>query len=141
MARQDLGDGDGRSGVRGSETWTLAGPVNRPRWSAAARRWTLLAGLAMFAVGCATGAYATERFPVSDLLRGPNAFVGAREILPGTRQEQLQELACTVREAVGEDWTAAGTSLVVDGESLIARADAAVLARIRGVLAEMRRFR
>lgn len=95
----------------------------------------------MFAVGCTAGAYATERFPVGDLLRAPNAYVGAREIPPGTREEQLQDLANSVREAVDHDGTAVGVSLVVDGESLVACADATVLERIRGVLAEMRRFR
>lgn len=115
--------------------------MKRPRLSKAARLKSLLTGLAALASGCTAGSHITERFPASDLLRDPNGFVGAREIPPGTREEQMQGLADTVREAVGHDWTAAGTSLAVDGESLVVRADSTVLEQVGLVLAEMRRFR
>ena len=97
--------------------------------------------LAIFAFGCTTRHISAERFPVSDLLRDPDGFVGAREIPPGTREKQMQDIAYTLRECVGQEvWTGDGASLVVDGESLVVHADSATVDEIRRVLTEIRRF-
>ena len=82
-----------------------------------------------------------ERFLVSDLLRDPDGYVGAREIPPGTRDQQIQELALTLRDCIGPDiLTRAGASIRVDGESLVVQADCETIAQVRAVLVEMLRF-
>lgn len=80
-----------------------------------------------------------ERFLVSDLLRDPEGFVGSREIPPGPREQQIQELALTIRECVAPSvWNRGDVSMVVDGETLVVHADAAVLDEVRCVLAQIR---
>lgn len=88
------------------------------------------------ASACAAGSTSRERFPVGDLLREPGQVAHAREVPPGTREEQMQDLALTLREAVGSG----ADSVTVEGESLVVVADANVLRRVRALLAEMRRL-
>lgn len=121
----------------------LARPGRRSRNTMITRRsLVLLVLLAWSMPGCAAGPLVTERLHVADLLRNPGDFVGAREIPPGPRAEQMQDLATTLRECViaPEAWSVMGGSLVVDGESLVVRADPETLAGIHKVLADMRRF-
>lgn len=100
-----------------------------------------LVALAVFAAGCATEPEPAERFLVSDLLRDPGALVAAREVRPGSREEEMQDLAATIGECVGENAAGrTGTSIRVDGETLVVDAGWAELDRVRAVLADMRRF-
>ena len=128
-----------QAGARCSAPDPLARPVAHHRTSVGTRHRLCLLALAAFAQGCATGQFSAERFLVSDLLSDPGGSVGLREIPPGTREEQVQALALTLRECIGPDvWTRAGTSLLIDGEALVVRADTSMLDSVRRVLSEMR---
>lgn len=99
-----------------------------------------LALLVAALAGCASRSTDSERFLVSDLLRDPGGYVSAREVPPGTRDEQMQDLALTLRECLGPDiWIRDGISLLIDDESLVVQADRETIAQVGAVLADMRR--